>query len=285
MRLWLRSSLFVASTVCFAFACGDTDEGGTGASANGPVPAEDFPKRYTDTYCATVAPCCEGAGVPYDDAFCHEKNAVNPDKFAALVNDPSVRFDPAAAGRCLDALAAAGCSADNDLDGPTCGGVFVGSLATGTPCEHELQCAPVAGKRVDCLSTALDAPSTCVAIVDAAAAGEPCGPAAFAQCAPGLTCGATNTCVTAPPVGESCQPGGACAQGAVCSPTFTCQAIAADGEACISFGECAETSFCNQGTCARRLPDNTACASSEACESQRCQAGVCRARTISSCQL
>lgn len=273
-------------------ACGSGNGGGTGglpggAGTSGPVSFEDFPKKYADAICKVAASCCATAGIAYDDAHCRDDHAVDPGKFAYLNNGQTLRFDADGAGRCLDAIANAGCGVDDDLDQPGCEGTIVGLVPQGGKCFESIECAPVLGKRIRCETNGEDTEGVCREFVTSPADG-PCGRDVFGECGEGLVCEdatqPTSTCVAAPRAGEKCGIGGPCEPGYHCSTSsFTCEAIVANGGACKSFTDCVEGSQCKDGVCRTRGADGAACGNSEDCASNRCVNDRCRQKIIQSC--
>ncbi|RYE93564.1 MAG: hypothetical protein EOO75_04080 [Myxococcales bacterium] len=263
-------------------ACGDSGS----SSTSGPVSADDFPARYLDAYCGKLASCCEGESVPYDEAYCRQSAAFNPGKYAGLVNSPSLRFDPDAAGRCIDAIKAR-CSLRDDLDIPGCEGVFVGQVAIGGACLESIECAPVAGQTVYCGGQKFeDGPGTCM-VLTSLAAGAACGGQVEGICSDGLACDG-QTCVALPGAGQSCEKTFACDDASNCEfSSRTCVAKPAPGEVCAGDFSCPEGYFCNSfvtpSTCDTLLPRGAACQVGFHCLSGRCERGLCRETDLSSC--
>lgn len=287
-RLWLVGPSSFAFAV---LACGSGNGGGAGglpggAGTSGPVSFEDFPKKYADALCKVAAACCTNAGVAYDDAYCHDDHAFDPGKYGYLNNGQTLRFDPDGAGRCLDAVAAAGCGLKDDLDEPGCEGVIVGLVPVGGKCFESIECAPSLGKVIRCDTPGEDTEGVCKEFLTSAAGG-PCGRDVFGECGVGLVCEdfsqPTSTCIAAPRGGEKCGIGGPCEAGFSCGQSLTCEAVVPIGGACSGFGGCAEGARCKEGVCTPPGADGSACRTGEDCASNRCIADRCRQRIVSSC--
>ena len=270
--------------------CGNSDTSSTGGPATdtstGPISAADFPARYLDAFCAALAPCCSAESVTYDDVYCREHAAFDPGKYGELVSSPAIAFDPAAAGRCLDAIKAT-CSLKDDLQIPGCEGVIVGKTALGGACFDSITCAPVTGQTVRCGGQKEeDGPGTCRLPV-VLAAGEACGGQIDGGCADELTCDASGHCAALPGVGQPCSDQFSCARTAYCDATKVCVAKPGAGEVCTGDGTCLDGLYCNTSatppTCGARLKHGEACKTGVYCLSGRCERGLCRDAELRSC--
>lgn len=274
-------------------ACGKEDATGT-AAASGPVSAADFPARYVQTYCRTLAPCCGQDAVKYDEAYCLEHEKLG-EKFASYAQEnPYLAYDPVGGGKCLDAMAAAGCAIQDDVGTPGCEGVLVGKIPLGEKCFERIHCAPQAGQVVDCTGIQTeDGPGVCGIVATNIGAGAPCGFDRSTQCAKGLSCvpvdpkdPKTSVCTPPPALGEKCNYD--CAVGARCDNggSNVCVAKLALGEACFGDTVCVEGSFCDHAgekMCKPLLQRGAPCGLPFHCASGFCEGGLCRGGDVHEC--
>lgn len=193
----------------------------------------------------------------------------------------TVRFDPASAAECLEALKALPChrfSAANLAFEPSgspeaCRKAVSGTLEAGAPCRESTECA-------DGLCSADFDPHPCPGVcIPFALEGKACtpltlGPAVFDDCAPGLDCAAGLCVATAKKMGEGegCSACGDCEDGLLCLEG-KCAALQ-EGITCQNASDCGEGEpcsydwgfTCEQGKCALELGKGVG----EACQPGEC---------------
>jgi hypothetical protein len=223
-------------------------------AACGSNPTADYPSfaaASANQYCQRLVDCGLFDGA-YQSVCVQEASEPNIRLIAA-----HVRFDPAAAQRCLDAAQAAlaDCSALNQSNPAAvaaCGAVITGSSPPGSPCPFDVECAPG---------------SHCARMFDTAK-----------HC--------TSSCV-ADPAPSGCDLSG-CPVGQVCdSVTHACESQPdggaprkAMGQPCASSGECATPLVClgestGAGTCEKAIPKGGSCPGDGCLQPHGCVAGVC----------
>ena len=225
------------------------------------LPLARWGAEYAAATCAKMFGCCDSGEQTTlrfaSEAACRQMRA--EDEQSALsqdVNQGVIVYDPKAARRCVDEIAAASCSAffhdPASQTAPSCQDVVRGALPLGAACE-DLDAICASGY---CTGTCAPRP------------GCPAG------CNAGQFCDQTNTCSPTQADGSSCLDSNGCTPPSVCR-LGVCGALLADGTAncrqdadCAS-GRCALTSATTTG-CAARLPDDATCTRDPDCVS-----GVC----------
>jgi hypothetical protein len=260
--------------VVAAAACGD--------DALRPVPLDGYGEAAQVALCGWAVRCRH---VP-DVATCRrllDPKAYDLGRAQASMTAGRLRYDPAAAARCLDAGRTALCPA-RPFAGDACLGVFVGLVAVGGACTTSADCAG---------GGACDAPScpggccvgTCLAPSGATpplqvAVGQPCQQ--HEDCVDDAYCEADHTCHAMPDAaGEHCLYG--CTTGDLhCDPaTETCVPFARLGEACDGAAPpCSGTyAFCDGAVCQPRPGAGEPCDEHRTCVAGgRCLGGVCTPR-------
>lgn len=270
--------------IVVAASCGPDEPDGEGPS--GPSnEAEAFAGSVTAAFCDGLDACCAARSNAFDRSAC--ESGVSG-LLAQLAPDPeALRFDAAAAEQCLASVRAALPSCAG-IDLEPCNRVYVGTVATGEPCDRDAQCAPVEGSRVYCQQVCKAARR--------AAEGEACA----------RTCRSETDCGTLPGeppsnvvnevswgecftedglgcVGGACVRGprdGACLGGAVCDRGFecrdgTCTALAAIGQPCTS-SRCVDGSYCSASeVCEAEIANGERCLEEEGCASGNCALDSC----------
>lgn len=206
--------------------------------------------------------------------------------FEALVASGEARFDPALARACLDGLHAAECDpATLDLD--RCDAAFVGQVALGAPCRHDLGCADgrcIFGESCPGTCMARGAGQSCGSHADCegelACVESTCGPrrgvgercVRRTDCELPLTCRLDGTCGDAPAEGALCRVslgGDLCHGDLVCADdgggTRVCSVGVAPGEVCSTSYGCAPGGRCVEGTCVATAAPQADCRSSAQC--------------------
>jgi hypothetical protein len=279
--------LFVLPMVA-ALTCGGKSDDGRGA--------------YVASYCDAYRPCCSAAGLSVNTAQC---------RMVAGSVPPSATFDKSAADDCLNGInqmTNQGQSCGADFQEPaSCSQVFVipaGTKPVGSACVSDLDCAPVPGAMVHCITWFANGSnqSECQAETRGQAGSTPCFgdvengvptlggnysvdiPSQVSLCYidDGLYCDGT-TCVALKQVGDACAASSECARTAFCDMTVgQCAALKAPGDACSSSLECQAGNYCNAttSTCAAQLVVGAACDDPEACASGNCVSGACMALPV-----
>ncbi len=285
--------------------------GGGGGGGTTTIALASFRQELSSTLCENLFRCSnnreQGQARLYfgDLASCTRALArlsnLDLEDLARGVSTGRLRYDPAAARRCLDGFRAT-CSLELEI-GEVCAGVFVGSVprggqcfrdedcagdsfcvagSTGCPgtcnpraplgasCDHDPDCTRASGPSRCFQATSPGTTNRCVQVVGgpAAAAGQPCG--AIPQ-------GATRVIETPCAPGLSCQTGIDGSEG-------TCRLAIAEGQARRSSDVCAPGMVCMGGACTRitvRMAAGEACSVGgfpEVCSpfaNLRCEAGRC----------
>lgn len=230
---------------------GGADAGtGSGSSAaavayNGaPVPIGQFAATVADVLCETAVQCHKkalgGKFATVDGCKAFLVLIVYPTSLSKLVAAGKVKYDAAAAGKCLQRLSST-CDAGDGSDDPTCRSAFQGTGAEGAACEKGQECASH-----ECTgSVASGCPGKCSK--KKATAGEAC--AADADCESNLSC-ADTMCAALPvaKLGEDCSKS-ECEKGLHCSfvdSKFTCRKPGMADAICFDHADCSEGFYCNQ---------------------------------------
>lgn len=271
------------------------------------VSQAQFPDRFANIWCETVAACCSVAQISYDSATCR----VGARSFAANLLERSAgreaTYSPDAGTQCLDRLSRAlsGCQIEDA--GNACTMIFIGSSPEGTPCANGSECASgycalgEAGLSGVCAELDYRAPRH-------GKVGEPCVgscgvPGSF-ECPSSLLPNAQGTssycyaengvyCTFDPELLDvlSCQPYAAigdscgandvrCIPGAFCADGV-CAAQRATGSCRDTPDQCAVASFCDSSQqCLAKRPLRETCFFGEECASDSCSSdgeaeGVC----------
>jgi hypothetical protein len=201
-----------------------------------------------------------------------------------------VSYNQDRAASCLNAIQTAPCPASTDGRDPYalgCRGVFQGTVATGTACVYDIECASGHCRWSLDQANACSSPccaGTCATLVDVGAScftydfssdcaptdyckgpayvsngtcqarlpqGEPCGVSEEEPCQDGLTCGESDTCVPFPKDGQPCTYSGPPCDNydSYCDPMRgTCQARLKVGAPCPGYG-CVGYAQCLNGIC------------------------------------
>lgn len=295
--------VMVASAWFAGVACGGSTDSGSA-----PVARDAFVGKFTDAICGKLEPCCREESYPFDREACA---AAAGEGVLSIIANPAVKYDAAAAGRCLEAVSAA-VARCGDPSGASsaCERVFEGTKGAGAACESSAECASPAGGSAYCsedgsgqgacvVSPRGTRGAACDATCTEMASGTSCmsgGPAngGGAGVAPdtscytndGLYCGSEGKCAPLRAVGESCDTTQeSCVDSAWCAQG-TCVARVAVGASCEGSRACELTAYCDDsGKCQAKRPDGAACSSGEACEGDRCEAGKCGGSGIASPEL
>lgn len=307
MKRIFGAALAMALAGGLGAACSGQTSGGTGGGS-GPVAQAEFVPALVDALCDGLAGCCQQAGHPYDSAKC--RSGFEAFYGAFLPSGPQVKYDAAAAGRCISALrgAAAGCAMDDDSSDQECEAVFEGSTPLGGPCESSADCdRPADGAPVDCVveedpatgaytgKCALDTDETVAPGGSCESTSECKTPAGAerAECDFDSS-GQVGTCValTRGKAGDACRltctqqgsSGWACSGGSGSSEA-TALCYTDDGVWCADSGtcealtpiggacgyqDCVAGAFCDAGQCVAQRPPGSACQ-----DDDECQGGYC----------
>jgi len=275
-----------------------THTGCSASEADGERISEaQFPERFANVWCETVAACCNTAQVGYDSATCHAGARDFAANLLAVRASGEATYSPSAGKQCLDHLGHAlnGCKIEDA--GNACTMIFIGSSPEGTPCANGSECTSgycalgEAGLSGVCAALDYRAPSH-------GKVGDPCVgscgvPGSF-ECPTSLlpnALGATNYCYAEDGVyctfdpelldALSCQPYAAignacgandvrCIPGAFCADGV-CVAQTATGSCSDTPDQCAVQSFCDSSEhCLAKKPISSACFFGEECASNSC---------------
>lgn len=291
-------------------ASGAASSGGSAPASGAPVPGAMLGSALASAYCSPIATCCASVGIASDAATCTTTLRTFVDAQIKLnLDNPKIAYDAAAARRCVEAYrAATSACTDRTLSAQVnqaCDKVFLGTVPTGGSCASSAECVPPASGYVSC--------DTAVCVVQPnsfdqssvhAKLGEACsgtcsGDANSSSCsgsssmgaAPagtcwvedGLYCGAANSCLAAPKIGQPCGNDSYCEVAGNCQDGM-CVADTATG-AC-SYGDgCLPSSYCDTTTstpfhCAPRKANGEACNDDSECVGGQCEQDHCRNFTV-----
>ncbi len=255
MHHLLKTAFVIAGLGLLAGGCSGkssaSSSGGGGGAA--PVAAADFPAQLADTYCDTIAPCCDAAHVTYDAATCKSKLMQAGED--AVQKKPGQNYDAAAAGKCLlefeTALRTCQPTGGDDEDSALqdCAKIIVGTAPTGATCTGSRDCA---------------SPNKCLFSLD----------------------GLTGVCGTDPPPPNGECTSRSCATGSWCNAGACVAQV--DSGPCSDSHACSAKSYCDGGQCIPRKADGAACIDDGECANRKCIGGAtCGAlvlATPASCQ-
>lgn len=182
-----------------------------GGSDGGPVPREEFVRRFAEAICAYTFECCSAAEVMNTEEATCVRNVVESQSAFYRRYDEELAaglmvYDEDRAGECIAGVKRASCSDVNrGAAVEACDFIFVGTTPDGEPCDR--------GNEERCEST---------------------------------KCNDEGRCQSLPGGGEPCASSG-CAFGFVCLSS-TCVALARNGGTCAEDREC-ESFKCEGGTC------------------------------------
>jgi hypothetical protein len=278
----------------------DADAGAAGSSSVVPLSdGEQFLREYSSVVCAMYQPCCDAAGLGFDQGGCTDWFSRVT---AAYLPDG---FEPVLGAACLDALAAARaadpnrCSTVPAFDEATlraqCASAFVAPARQGSPLGGSCQLADDCAASGDEDGSIICYGRRCVLQKRGEDGDGPCYAGGSVElqnemytCAAedGVFCHRSdNVCRSQVAAGEYCPWPNACAEDALCVGG-TCRALPARGEQCLNGipgagGSCRSGDVCDTTTiiCGPGLDNGAACTTGEPgkCASKLCVAGVCAA--------
>lgn len=276
----LQISGAVVLAVLLSGACSSPDAGG------GSVAKSEFTSRYINTICNNIGDCCKSAGYVYDTAGCRSSltQSWNPSTSGTYQADTGAR--------CLQLITQAvkTCGAIGMETDTVCRSVYVGSKATGEPCNVG-ECAPVDGADAWCGDPEKTGQKVCQ-LVRHAKVGDACGltcngdggschsvigAASDVICYrnEGVYCAGNGLCAPLVASGQACGTSFDCVDGAYCE-TGVCAPKQPRGGDCSSQDACVDGTYCAGGTCAQLKPIGAACAGAEECLGADCSQGVCK---------
>ncbi len=250
-----------ALALTLALGCSDTTTGGGGGGGGGTVALEALPTAYYAALCASLYRCPTqpesgtALAIFRDEATCQRRAGAlagaSLDDLLAAVRAGRIRYDGAAASRCLQEVTAR-CVQDDAELGRLCRGAFTGTLSPGTGCWRSEECAE--GYCDHGMSSDRQCPGVCrpgVAVGGACTTARQCAGWGDATSAcPSGTCVAV-TPGSAAAVGAACgvvvsgttATAVPCAGGAVCVNN-RCEAVIAADAPCMRGQPCAPGTVC-----------------------------------------
>jgi len=246
-------------------SCGKSESGAQ------PIARADFPARTAHLVCESLAACCKTSGFPLDLADCEAAQVPRLELQLEQEANARVRYDPQAAGDCIEgALSRIQCG-DIDSDGnPACRHLFAGDVGLGEPCDNSYECALVDGRSVSCQNSDGMSPAVCTAIMKPqhGKAGDAC----IGTCVPGGDCSATPTRPDGTPDLQAAVVLCYRAESLFCH-LGRCSPLLALGEACDDYAACHDGTFCNSDTqlCDTPRADGSRCEDDNQCQSDRCR--------------
>lgn len=244
--------------------------GGCGKSeAGGPVPREEFARRFAQLRCEGLGSCCKRQGFPFDAARCQALFTLEAQEDLDDQDDPAVAYDGEAAAECFASFPTE-CKDHPDSADPACGRVFAGTLTPGAPCSNDSQCRAPEGGYASCVGVCrVGAP------VEHGKLGEHCS----------YSCPSGDSCLGPP--GDPPAVGCYKSEGLHCSQAGlqpTCQPLAAIGQPCELEGCAGDDTFCSfaDATCSAPLGEGRPCGGDWECQSRNCDEGtqVCTLGTV-----
>lgn len=274
------------------FACSSSSTGNAGG--------------FDQQFCSLIAPCCSKAGLPNDQSHCTT--------LLSLLASSS-QYSPSDGQACIDGLHAESskgtlCTAlGNDV--AACNHVFSGGGGTAGPgqsCTRDGDCAAASGGGATCFqqTTFLDGGGTtqtasCVQTQPGKLGDSPCigtnsgsvtfyswstgmppGMAYVCDQTQGSTCDTTAmACIALGTTGRPCSGDMSCVMSDYCSfgqVGGKCIARIANGGSCASAASgCEMGSYCDatSQTCTMSLANGATCMTSEQCQSNSCENGMC----------
>lgn len=225
------------------------------------IAPEDFSAQYALALCERSERCDLLA--PFLMEQCRERaRGVLGDDIPRALKEGRLRYDAAAARRCIDGLRAQDCLTPTPSDATlaACFSALQGTVPPGEPCFDLFEC-----QQGLCGGIADNAcPSTCPAV---RAEGEECGPLVRADCdvRAGLRC-EDFVCVHPGGAGASCKNNLGCASGFVCVKN-ACVPLRKEREGCSAHSSCVPGLYCGEGdgtvdVCKKRLAEGSRCGES-----------------------
>jgi len=274
-----------------ADACGGKSSQGQAA----PVPLSQAPDVHVSAICNGLRNCCASRGFTFNAAACdtYTRSLLS----AQRICSPPGAYDPQAAGDCYAEVEANLSVCSNVVSSKSaCNRICNGTLAAGTICTADRDCAKPVNGTVSCTSVGTTSSAavcvvhphgkvgdgctlTCTSPADGSsescdgttpAAGDPT-PTGTAGCYTndGLYCKYDYTCSEFIPVGQSCDHFGGCQSGAYCdvsTTTATCYAKVAVGAPCSGYSWCVDDAYCAPSqVCTPKKAVGEACANYSEC--------------------
>jgi hypothetical protein len=236
--------------------------GSSGAADPTIVPLGSWDREYAAVNCARIFSCCDAAERTArwelaSEADCRRQLLQGGGSYVRDVRAGFIVYDPHAARRCIDEIAAAPCAVafnSHDLRPvlPSCEVFALGARKLGEDCQSlDMYCE--SGNCSDF---------------------NVCGPprACPTWCGAGLYCDEIAGCLPGKPAGAACAIELEC-ESLTCGAT-TCEAKRPDGAACSNDENCV-SGACSRpwngtGTCGPPLPDGAACYTDAGCASGTC---------------
>ena len=263
-KAWCGGSAVVA-VLCLVAGCTTSEGSGEGVARG------DLAGRVARIYCESLGACCASASVSFDAQHCVQYQTAPLASYLAQFNSAAVKYDGAAASRCLAQLEVATTCGEGVIDGFTsCAGIFRGTVEELEPCGASAECKQTEGQRSTCQMPPGE-PSFCLSesVTEARHGIE--GGDCYRSCDSPETCSAET--------GQNI----ACfrSDGLFCAgslPFGTCRRLGAIGAACDSFAgvrACSDGSFCDSvsGTCMAAHGAGEECFGDEWCQSGKCTLG------------
>lgn len=250
----------LGAVLALGAGCGGDDDGGTG-----PVPRGGFCTAFEEEVCAAAERCGCASALDAVAGTCAELAAracplADGAAVRMAVDDGSIAYDEARAGRYLDALRAADCTAP-----PLCGErACIGVSAEGGPCGDD---AHLCADGLHCVGGTCRTPLSI---------GEACSEAA--ECVSRRCDG--GSCAARAEDGDACGDDDECVSGRCDFATGRCGARIENEELCTEHTDCA-SDYCDQdlelgaGLCQERLADGASCDEDPQCTGGACLRGTC----------
>jgi hypothetical protein len=277
-RVW---PVFVKALIALSglAACGSSGGSST------PIPLDDLPSQVVSVDCKLLVRC----SLASDETICHDwlSASLSAGYSRGLganvkaVEAGRTRYDPNAAGRCLDGMATLPCGVallggegSAEGFGDSCANVFTGTEPDGSSCVVDAECLPGSYCAIPSSATTMVCMGTCTR------GGTSCNE--DSQCATGRVCdfaagtqSSRGSCVV-PVQGATDHPCGtnfACPRGFFCAwenNSPICRTLAKSGEPCFQQGcvdglVCAGIPGTTSGTCVKPAKKGEACVSHSQC--------------------
>jgi hypothetical protein len=249
---------------------------GKSEGSDAPVPQSEFPTRFADLVCDSLANCCQSAGFAMDVTGCKQAQVARRSAALSMADPQKVEYDARAAGECLAAARSViRCGQLESVEAPACDDVLRGKLQLGEPCTESDECQPQPGEPyIRCASQGDDALSVCTTERGQewprGARGEACTMTCFDDDCSGIAVPVPNLAG-----GEAPFPRAEVAcfrnDGLYCE-RGTCARTLAVGRACDDEAACSGNAFCDRDTrtCVTPRADGEPCGADSQCESKEC---------------
>lgn len=249
LRLSLRNHDLCRGLTALALVFTAGCEGGAGEPDEPEILYEDYASALEDAQCTWRTQCNLEESVE----SCREITFIDRSDtyFSAAVEAGTIRFDGAAAYRCVEEIVARGCERTEPA-APSCAEVFVGQVGPEDPCMLSDECVEdgVCGFDPNCVEQCCA--GACRLLPGPAEIGESCVNQNV-ECVEGAFCARDpmtfqrTVCAAKVEIGGSCDGNVECEDAGFCNfNSARCETRLGEGEVCFGLGNaCAEGFYCD----------------------------------------